>query len=74
MRRSLSDLEVSLFAEALIWKKGYDDSNPDVGMGCFTNNMVDDIASSVGFELDNQQRKVIINVAENRSPYIMGRG
>lgn len=51
----MTENELKIFAEAVLWLKQYDDANPEVGMGPSMEMLVDRIAKRVGIKPTNQE-------------------
>lgn len=53
--------ERKLLLIALRWRKGYEDSNPDVGMGPFNSMLLDWIIEEAGMQVSDSDKQSIIN-------------
>lgn len=52
MAKLLSNREMELFRHLLLWRKAYQDSNPDVGMGPSLKMLAEELVKYLSFEID----------------------
>ncbi len=53
--------EIELLRLALRWRRAYEDSNPDVGMGPSEEYLLDDLARMAGITLTPEDKAVLLN-------------
>jgi len=63
----MTDTEKLLFIEAIVWKKAYEDSNPNVGMGPSMKTIAQEISEITGVIPDADELSFILVTAEIRS-------
>lgn len=51
---------VRLVAEALYWRKGYADSNPDVGFGPFIDTLLEEVCKGARVSLTVDEKKEVL--------------
>jgi hypothetical protein len=59
---NLTSTEKKLFLLACMWKRSFDDSNPDVGWGDSCLTTVQDIATQVGITLENDDLTELVKI------------
>jgi len=60
-------IELRLFSESLRWRKRFEDSNPDVGMGPSYEILLHEICDSVGAELTIAEKEMVVSAARYRN-------
>jgi hypothetical protein len=59
--KNLTQREIRLFISAVYWRRQYDDSNPDVGMGPADWMLLEEIIKEVRIEVSDADRKEILS-------------
>lgn len=55
---------LNALAVALRWYKGYDDSNPDVGMGPTLEMLAVDVAKQAGITITYEEADIVVHKAK----------
>lgn len=58
----LSNLELRFATEMLFWRKAYEDSNPDVGIGPGTSSLLSGMLDDMGIEVCKADFDTIIKM------------